>query len=139
MNEYRLSGEIDSGGSFVGPRGIDMAYPGARLTLEANVRVTNTNTKDKSFEGLGISHHGGRYLDSVSKENAFKGHIFEEDGLTKVIILEINNTSNFTSLVYELSKQNDGTIEGNYKGVWGRLPYDVGFCKDLNEFKKVLI
>jgi hypothetical protein len=99
--------------------------PDGRGNLEGELEVE----ENCSFEG--------RIYDYASANpcQTIKGtFLLEDNRLTKLWFLKINNGSDSSQVVYELVKKFDNSLDGKYVGRWAVLPYKVEFNKDSNLF-----
>jgi len=58
---------------------------------------------------------------SISPEQSIKGKYIQENNISKLLIFKFHPKDNYANLFYEVEKQNDGKIIGEYHGKWKAL------------------
>ncbi len=100
------------------------AIPNGRGELTGEIEMANNGY----FEGC-INNNGSKV-----PEQFLRGQMIHGDGLDNLLFLKFPKNERFSSWSYALRKTTDGSISGQYTGVWGALPYQVELDKTSGLF-----
>ena len=98
---------------------------GGKGKLEGEIELYQDNSFKGSIQDIA----------SINPQQAIQGHFIRGLDIERLVFIKFPVSQNIAKLVYDLTKNGNGNIIGDYQGTWKALPYKITF----NENSKIFL